>query len=78
MSDKEARQETKTQRTDGTWVDRIGVLTKSIALIIAILFLWLKTDEEQEKARLKQNPTYWWYVILERTGFDAVIRRFVP
>ena len=78
MSDKETRQETKTQRTDGTWFWEIDALTQSIALSIAILFLWRKTDEEQEKARPKQNPTYWWYVILERTGFAAVIRRFVP
>ena len=40
--------------------------------------LLCKTDEEQGNTRPKQNQTYLWYVILERTGVNAVIRRFTP
>ena len=34
-----------------------------------------KTDEEQERHGLKQNPTYIWYVILEQAVPDEVSRR---
>ena len=78
MSDKETRQETKTQRTDGTWFWEIDALTQSIALFLSKLFLWLKTDEEQEKAPWTATLMYWWYMSCWTRGFAEVIRRFVP
>ena len=33
-----------------------------------------QTDERQGNTRLKQNLTYFSYVILEQTGVDAVFR----